>query len=276
MRVINETVDTIIKRPFLIAFEGVVVAVFLILNFYNPILPIILGVTSITKSTIFESVVAALQIVSDPGFLPIIALALLGAAIVASLLFGVLMSGFMFSLNRTLDELPARKGEFLFGIKKYFVKVFLVNLRTTLVTILFGAFMAIACVPAIVVTKSATTDRPELLAPAILVDFLTVAVVLFGLTFFTSYTLFWYPAVFKNIKKAFVAGKKAVDKGFWKIAGIFLVFDLVFAAFQYLIYIIQNPLIKFTVSWLFWTLFILALIVYVFSSFKEFSKPAEK
>lgn len=269
MHVISETVDTVIKRPFILVFTGIVTAILLLINIYNPIIPILKGVTSITKSTVFESIVAALQIVSDPSFLPIIILVLLGGAIVASLLGAVIFPGPMFSVNRRLDDLPARKGEFTFGIKKYFGRVFWVNIRTSLLTILFCAFMMVAIVPAIVVTRSAATDRPDLLAPAILVDLLTAAVVLLGLIFFSAYILFWYPAVLRNIKKAFIAGKRAVDRNFWRIAGNFLVFYLVFAAFQYLIIIISNPVIKFAVAWPFWTLFMIALIVFVFSSFKE-------
>lgn len=271
MGIIGKTVDIVFKRPFILIYTGIIVAIFLVLNTYNPVLPLLMGLTSITKSSVFESLVAALQIISDPGFLPVIILGIIGGAIVVSLLGSLLLSGFMFKLDRAVDGLPPKKGEFAFGLKTYFVKILLVNFRTTFLTILFTIFMMVAGVPAIVITKSSVSDRPELLAAAILVDILTVCVVILGMLFYFSYTLFWYPAIYKNVKKAFVTGKRAVDKGFWKIAGRFLVFGFVFSILQYLIFIMPGSALKFAVLWIFWTMFLITLFVYIFTAFKQYS-----
>lgn len=271
MGVISKTVDLVLKRPFVLIYTGIVVAVLLAINIYNPVLPLLLGLTSITKSSVFESLVAALQIISDPKFLPMLVLAVAGGVIIASVVGSAVVSGFMFKLDRAVENLPSEKGEFISGLKKYFVRIILVNLRTIFLTVVFTIFIMVCSVPAIVITKSSFSDKPELLAASILVDILTVLVVILGMLFYSSYILFWYPAVYKNTEKAFAAGKKAVDKGFWKIAGNLLVFGFVFIVLQYLIFIMPGSVLKFIALWILWTAFLLNLFVFVFATYREYS-----
>lgn len=272
MNILITTIQTIIKRPFIILFSALLMLVCTILNNYNPIMPIILGLNNMTGESIFESMVSLLQIILDPGFIPGMVLFLLGFALAASLIAGVVFSGYMNIINKTLEHTEKTAGDFIEGVKKYFFRVFLATLRVLLSVIFLAIFMMIVCVPAIVVTKAAVTGKPELMVAALFIDFLTAGVLFFVLLFTSSYVFFWYPAIFKGGKKPFSSCKQIVDRYFWGIAGRLLVFDIVFAVFQYLVITTGNSVLKFISGWIFGTFFLVTLLIYIFSSFNDYYK----
>jgi hypothetical protein len=275
MNILITAVRTVLKRPFIIVFFGILMLFFTILNNYNPLLPIIFGLSNMTGESVFESMVSLLQVILNPGLIPEIILFLLGFALVASLIAGVVFSGYMYIIGKTLDKSEKVAGDFIAGLKKYFLRVFLTTLKVVLVSFFLVIFMMIVCVPAIVVTRVAMTDKPELMPAALFIDFLTAAVLFFGFMFSRAYIFFWYPAIFKNDTKPFTAGKRFVDANFWTILGRLLIFDVVFAVFQYIIFVTGNSVLKFILSWLFGTVFIVALIIYIFSFFNENSRTAQ-
>ena len=275
MYILNTMVQTVFKRPFIIISFGLVALVCTILNNYNPILPIVFGLSNITGGSFFESIVSTLQVMLDPGLLPGIILFLLGFALLGSLLAGVIFSGYMYIISMTLEGREKSAGDFTDGLKKYFFKVFIVALKALSCFILLLIFLMIACVPAAIITRTAMADKPEFIIAAVFIDFLTTGIIFFGVMFFRVYIFFWIPAVFKNDKKPFSAGKRIADTYFWKIVIKLLTFDIIYFVFQYIIHQIENSFLKILLSWLFSTIFFITLIVYVFNSFREYSKSSE-
>jgi hypothetical protein len=275
MNILTTAARTVLKRPFIIIFFGILMIFFTALNNYNPLLPIIFGLSNMTGESIFESMVSLLQVILNPGLIPQIILLFIGFALLASLIAGVVFSGYMYIIDKAVGNSEKVAGDFFTGLKKYFLKIFLTTLKVVLVSFFLVIFMMIVCVPAIVVTRVAMTDKPELLAAAIFIDFLTAAVLFFGLMFSRIYIFFWYPAIFKNETKPFTAGKRFVDGNFWSILGRLLVFDIVFVVFQYIIFVTGNSALKFIISWIFGTVFIVTLIIYIFSFFNKYSTAAQ-
>lgn len=269
MNILTTAVRACIRRPFIIIFFSLLMLVYMAVNSYNPIIPLAIGLMSITGSGLFESVVSALQAILNPAFIPILLLVLIGLALVVSLLAGLLMPGLMHILDTTLRGREKEHGEYRHALAKLFGRIFLMTLRATVITEALGIFLMVGCVPAAVVTRAAFSDKPDLLMAAVFVDILTVIVLFFGLMFSRAYIFFWYPAAIRGERKPFQAGKKHADENFWGIAGRLFVFDIVFAIFQVFIYLLINATAQFIVGWLFGTVFLTCLMVYVFDSYKK-------
>lgn len=269
MNILTTAVRACIKRPFIIIFFALLMFVYMAVNLFNPVITFVIGVISITRSGLFESVVSALQAILNPAFIPILLLVLIGLALVVSLLAGLLLPGIMHILDTTLRGREKEHGEYRHALVKLFGRILLMTLRATVIIEALGIFLMVSCVPAAVVTRAAFSDKPDLLMAAVFVDILTVIVLFFGLMFSRAYIFFWYPAAIRGERKPFPAGKKHVDENFWGIAGRLFVFDLVFTIFQVFIYLLNNVAAQFIVGWLFGTVFLTCLMVYIFGSYNK-------
>lgn len=271
MNILNITVRAVIRRPFIIILPAVIMLLWLVLNTYNPILPVITGIASITGGTTLDSMVSVIQLLMDPTLIPVILLIFAGTTLLASLFAGLVLSGYFNVIATALDGEPGSRGKFKEGFKGYFIKYFSISLRAVPFMALLAVFMLVSSVPAIIVTRAVAVDKPELLIAAVFVDILTVAVLFFGLIFSRIYIFFWYPAAFKAAKKPFTFGKRVVDRHFWKIVLRILVFDIIFAAFHYIISAAGSSLLQLLLVWLFDTVFFTTFAVYIFSAFKEYN-----
>lgn len=269
MNILKITIQSAVKRPLIIILPAVIMLMFSVLNSYNPVLTVILGISSATGGTVFDGVISVLQLIMDPAIIPGIALFIAGAIILISLLAGIILSGYFHIVRITLEGINKTKGDFKAGIKKYFTKVFIITLKASLFTVFISGIMIIATVPSIIITRVATSTKPELLLAAIFVDILTAGVLFFGLIFSKIYLLYWYPAVFNNIPKPFKYVKRIVDGNFWQIVFKLVMFDIVFSVFLYLVLIIASITLKLIFGWIFITIFFTVLVVFIFYSFSE-------
>jgi hypothetical protein len=271
MKLIRLTVQTAKKRPVIIVLPAILVLLFIVVNSYNPVLPILMGLSNITGSSVFDGIVSALQLVLEPNILPLAILTIAAIVLLGSILAGILLSGYLNILNNSLEGTAKANGDFNEGIRKYFKKIFLITLRVLLFFAFFICFILVACIPAIIITRAAATTRPEMLLASIAVDILTVGVLFFSLMFTRSYLFYWYPAALKVNKNSFREAKRFVDKQFWQIVIRFILFDIVFIAFQYIIFIIGPIGLKLLLNWVFCTVFFTVLTVFIVSSYKEYS-----
>ncbi|HHW49775.1 MAG TPA: hypothetical protein GXX14_14320 [Clostridiaceae bacterium] len=271
MEILGRTINAILKRPFILLFFAVITMIVTGINRFNPIIPILRGLDLITEGSFIESIVSYLQVLFDPSIIPVFAGFVAAFCIVTSLLAGLFLSGCFNVVNNAVANNKKKKGEYITGLRKYFGRIFLITLRSLIIAVLLIVFMLVASVPAIVITNASITSRPELIIPAVFVDILTILVILFGFMFFRAYIFFWYPAALNNEKKYFAYSRKIVDRHFWSIAAIILIFDLVFVLFVYLCTYISEPVIYFFVNWIFYTLFFTLLITYIFSAYRVYS-----
>lgn len=272
MKIFAKTLKTIIVRPFILVFIAVLALLITAINKVNPIMPILRGLNSITNGSFFENIVSYLQLILDPEIIPMIAAVALVFCLIVSLMSGFLLSGLLNIVNKTTFDKEKSKGDFRVGIKKYFWRIFFITFKSLVLTILFMLFMLVVSVPGIVVTIASITGKPELIIPALFVDLLTVFVMFFGLMFFKTYILLWYPAALNNERKYFSAGKKVVDRKFWSIAIRLLIFDIVFIIYEYIAIYIREFSVFFIISWIFNTIFFTLLLIYIFTIYRAYSK----
>lgn len=267
MNLFKLTLQSAGKRPVVIILPAVLALVLSVINLYNPVLPVMLGVSSATGGSFFDGVISALQLLMDPAIIPVIAIFLAGAVVLVSLLAGILLSGYFHIVGNTLAGVEKTKGDFVAGMKKYLWKMFFVTLRAVFILGTVLLIMIISAVPSIIISRAAATTRPELMLAAVFLDILTAGVVFFGLMFSQIYLFYWYPAVIKDIRKPFRSAKRLVDSCFWQIVARFILFDAAFAVFAYLVIITPSAILKLLLGWIFATAFIVLLVIYIFHSF---------
>jgi hypothetical protein len=270
MKILAAACRVIVKRPFIIWFFGIIALVWSVIDFYNPVTPILLGFSDMGKGSGFAAIVSLLQFILDPGIIITVLLFVLGFSAAAALLGGVLFSGYFFILNNTLDGKEKYKGEFIQGVKKYFSRLATIIFRTVILGFIFVVFLLIASVPAIIITRASPADSLKFVITGIFVNVLTVSVLYFGLMFFRIYFLFWYPAAVNNSKKPFLAGKRAADRAFWKVFGVMAGFDAVFAIFQIIFLSMGASAAVIPIKWAFRSFFYPVLLTYIFAIYKEY------
>jgi len=270
------TVQMIIKRPGVMVIFSLVLLAYSIAGYFNPIPAILLGLSSITNGSVFESVVSYLQILTDSKIIPVLIISVLAVILIASLVIALFLSGYFYSLNNTITGKKKARREYVEGLKRYFSRVLLITLRVLLFGFLFVVFMMVATIPAAVVTRAALSGNQEVAFAAVFVDILTIGVLFFGFMFFRAYMFFWYPAAISCEKGFFITAKRVVDRCFWLVLRTFLIFDVVLIAFEYAMLKIGNNPITLIVGWIFRTVFFVLYINYIFVTYKKTEKAALK
>lgn len=269
MKLFANTLEAAIKRPFAFFATAFMTLIFLFINSYNPLLALVMGFTQITGGDALQSIVSALQVLTDYDIVfPVLAILLIGGALV-SVFFGVLISGIIYILNNFLDGKNKVKNEFMFGVKKNFKKVAFITFKSIVIIVAAAAFLLVACVPSIVITKAAASNKDDLFLLALMLNTVTLFVAFFIVMFIKIYISFWYAAAFNVQSKFFMLGKKAADSNFWTIFLVVMMFDFVFAVIQYLIWIIRKSPAAFFINWIFMTVFFFAYAIYILSAYKN-------
>ena len=266
---LRHAIQAIVRRPFTACFAAAATLVCCLINRYNPVIAVLTGLNKVTGGDIFENVISFLQIIMEPRTFRAMLAFLPGISIAASLLAGLILSGYLNVVDSALEEKQKTGKEFINGLKKYFISIARVSFAVTFSGLILLVFLMVASVPAIIITKGALSDKPDLLIGAVFVDIITVSVIFFALMFFRAYMFFWYPSLFHNRKKAFSTGKYLANRHFWGIAARYLVFDVVFIAALLLITQISHPFVSFAAGWIFTAAFSTLFATYVFSLFRH-------
>jgi hypothetical protein len=273
--VIGNVIEVVIKRPFIIIFFGIFTLIYSIFDYYIPVMNIIALLNSFMTGDLFTSLVSLIQwalklITTIKGMLFV-----LFAVVFISLLIGIILSGYFSIINNTLNNKSRDKGEFSEGLKKYFIRIWLVSLIGLSIAVVFILILMVAWIPALIVTKAAAAGKSGFFITALLVDFITIGVSFFGLMFLRVYLVFWIPSIFNNDKKAFSKGKYLVDTNFWSLVVRFLLLDILFIVFQSLMINAGTSFIIVIVKWIFNTVYFGFYITYIFSLFKAFTSKME-
>jgi hypothetical protein len=269
---IRTTVDAVIKQPFIIITVGITMLVLAVFNIFIPVMAMILGIVNMTGGSFFDSVLAVIQMLIEPGNIPMILISLGVLTLLFSVAVGLLLPGYLLVINDGLSK-NGRVGHFfLKGIERYFLKFFLISIRSFLLTAFMGVFIIISSVPAIVITRVALISKPNLMIAAVFIDVLTVCVIFLGLSFYTIYSYMWYIASLTASKKPFRAGKAAADRCFWKIVMGLLVFDIVFAVGLLAVYMIDDQVFRYITGWIFTTCYFTTLAVFLMQNFRDSSR----
>jgi hypothetical protein len=271
MKLLKNTVRLIKRRPLALLFMGIVMMVYAIIDSYNPILPIFLGLGSITEGGISEGILSLLQFMIDPDIIPMIILLIFSVSGIGALVLGFVLSGYCYTINNGIAGKKKFKGEFIAGLKKYFLKLTWVSFRVIFIGILLIIFLLVASVPALIITNVADISKPKLLAAAFLMNVITAGVIFFAFMYFRAYMFFWYPAAVNQAERPFTAGIRAANRNFWGITGRFLTFDIFFIVFALILRNIDSSLYRIIATWIFGTFYVVLFSAYIFFAFKIYN-----
>lgn len=269
---IKTTVKAVVKHPSVIVVIGVIMLVAAVFNMFIPVMAMVIGIINMTGGDFFDSILALLQMLIDPQNVIVVLAATVSLSILLSITAGLLLPGYLLTVNDGLINGPGKNGLFRNGIKKYFLRFFLITVRTAFFTVLMILFLLISSVPAIIITRLAFSSASELLIAAVFIDIMTVAVFFAGLSFFSVYIYMWYIASLTDSKKPFRTGKEVADRRFWSIALGLLAFDVIFAVGIFLIYTVDSQIFRYISGWAFTTAFFTALAVYLVKFFRDSSQ----
>lgn len=284
---LRELIKVLVRRPFLIHFLGLVTLLYSLIDYINPVYPILFNSLGAVQGEAAETInlldgyILLIKLIFTPEAIEFGLLYVVSASIAAAVFAGFILSGYLYVLNITLDGYEKEKAEFLVGVKNYFKRLTRISFIVIILSIVFLLFLFITSLPSIVMTKSLLLGKSEFLVPAVLLDLLTVFVLFFGMMFFRIYIYFWYASALNSQTNFFRTGKKIADSCFWRLIGGMLIYDLIFVLVQggvlYLRYLHYNGrafigleyVFLFTGNWLFLTLFTASLITYIFTSFRR-------
>lgn len=269
MDLIRDAIQAVVKRPFILVFVGAVMLAAAIFNVFIPVMAMIVGIIKMTGGGFFDSILSVIQVLIDPSSLVTILITLAVLALLLSAAAGLLLPGYILIVNDGLNKGKKIEGLVAEGIRKSFLKFFVMTLKTTLITAVFAIFLLISAVPAIIVSKAAFGTKPDLMLAAVFIDIVTVCVFFLSLSFFRIYISMWYAAAAFNEEKPFKTGKAAGDRCFWSMAMGYLCFDVVFSAVIFLIYQSGSQLFRYGAGWVFASLFFAVLAVFIMRSYRN-------
>jgi hypothetical protein len=270
MGALGYSIGAMLKRPFIIVFFSIFVLTYAIIDYCIPVLNLIVLMNTFISGDIFQSLVSLIQLVLKLLITPNGIIFGMISVVVAAFLIAATLSGYFGIINNTLDKKAKYKGEFGELFKKYFIRILFTSIIFLTIGIIFVVVLMVACIPALIVTKAAIVGKSGFFITAVFVDFITIAVVFFGIMFLRIYLVFWFPSIFINGKKAFLKGKRLVDSNFWSIVVRFMILDVLFILFQIFIINMGTSFVFLPVKWLFYTVFFGFYITYIFALFKTF------
>ncbi len=236
MEAFSNAIRVLLKRPSVVCFIGFVVLIFAVLNYHIPVFTIIHGLSTMGEGNMFESLISVLQFVmgylSNPGIVMAGLAALISLLFILSAILGFLFSGYFNIINNALDNKSKYRGEFATGVRKHFTKISWITFRVLLVAVFLMIYLLVATVPAAIISRTVSIDKPQLIFSAVFIGILTLGVIFFSLMFFRIYVMFWYTAAINQRKKPFTAGKRIADAHFWLIVRRILAFDVVYVIVQ--------------------------------------------
>ena len=286
--ILKKAINIMVKRPVMAICLAALSLIYSFFCLYSPVLPVLFHLNEIGRSEAgggLVSVDSILLIIKLLLSVEVLKYGIAGAvifSIVCSVLAGFILSGCLYMLRNALGQKPGFKGEYLEGLKAYFSKTVWITFRVVIFSCFFTVFYAVVSIPALVGARSLAMGRSEFSIPAMLVGVLTVFILAAALMFLRTYAAFWYTAAFYDHSKPFAAGKKAADVLFWRTAGGLLIFDFAYILFTagslYIRYFSRqgagisgiNSFLLLIISAAFMTVFIAALSVFIFSSYKKY------
>jgi hypothetical protein len=232
MHAFSNSIDIMFKRRSIWFPFGIVMLGIGIINFYNPLYTFVFGLGGIDFSNIVNFLNLLTHLFGSPVSIVKTVLIIIGVMLVASFICAIFFSGSFNVINKTMEGRQKAQGDFSEGLKKYYFKTVFVLFRVLFFGLLFLLFLMVVSVPAIVITKAWISGKAGLMVSALVLDFLTLVVLFFLAIFFTTYILFWFPALVNSGEKSFSYGKHVADTMFWKIAGRVILIILVFVVYQ--------------------------------------------
>ncbi|MGE5613312.1 MAG: hypothetical protein ACM3XR_02805 [Bacillota bacterium] len=273
MNLIKAIARTITKRPSVPVMIGAVMLAAAVFNAMIPVMAMIVGIINMTGGGFYDSVMSIIQLMIDPGNLAAILAAAAATAVLASVVSGLLLPGFLLTVDDGLGTGKTEKGLFARGIRCCFFRFFLMTFGLSFFTLLLFAFLLVAAIPAIIVTKAVVSNKPDLALVAVFIDFVTLAAFIMCSSFYKIYVYMWYIAAAKGERRPFAAGKAVAARIFGRAALQLLGFDMVFAAVIYLVYLNESQVLRYILGWVFTTAFFTALAVYLVRLYNTGSNP---
>ena len=274
--IIGNTIGVILKKPFIIIFWGVVTLIITLMGYLLPIFKIVFELMTISGSNIFESTMSFIQLiysyVSNIKIVIICIVALLLILFSIAVITAIFMSGYFFKLNNAVNKKESQKGEFSYGVRQYFNRICFMNFSLLVLGVVVFIVMAVASVPALVITSALVGKGRDMLPQVLFVDALTGFVLFFGLMFFRIYAFFWHPAVINNKEKPFKEARKVTNKHFWRIVLVFTFFDVINIAFRMIFVKFDSNLIFLVLKWIFASIFYAMFTTYIFTAYRKYSK----
>lgn len=269
MNIFKVTAKAVVKQPFVLVMIGILMLVGALLNTILPVVPFLIGIINITGGGVIESVVSLLQTIMNPSIIPMVLIAIAIITLLLSVIAGLLLPGYLLTVDNALSGGSRKKGIIRANIKKYFSKFFIMTVKTVLLSVALVLFLMVATVPAIVISRAAFSTNPDIILGALFIDLITVGVLFMAMSFFTAYIYMWYIAAVKGAAKPFKTGKAVADSQFWSMALKLLYFDIVFVAVIFLIYLSDSQAFRYIAGWIFTTLFFTTLVVYLVYSYRS-------
>lgn len=228
MKLAKGALNRVVSRPFIIVFSVLLSLLYCIVDFLNPLVAVMFGVSAMGEGDLLGTVISLIQLALSPSLLLKAGLWIVAGVVLAALIAGLLFSGYFYILKNTLEDAPRKRGEYFAGIKKYFGRVFRTSLAVLSLSVVFLVFLIVLSIPALFVSWSWKEGKPELFGMMLLLDILTVVVVFFIFMFFRLYLSYWYPAVYSFQKGSFGMAKSIVDEKFWTLVGRWVLIDILF------------------------------------------------
>lgn len=269
MNILRTTVKAVIKRPFILILVGLLMLAAAAVNNFIPVMAMIIGIVNMTGGGVFEGVLSVLQIIIEPDTITVLIIIVAVVAVLASILAGLLLPGYLLIVEDGIAKGRKKKGLFAEGLKNNFFRFFFMTLTTVFCAAFLTVFLMVASVPGIIVSRAAFTAKPELVIGALFIDLVTAGIIFMCTSFFRVYVYTWYIAAVKGEKKPFRAGKAKADRQFGSMTIRLLAFDLVLAAGIYLIYLSDSQLFRYFTGWAFTTAFFTTLAVYLTQAYGD-------
>jgi len=279
MNGIRDSIAAIKRRPIIIVFLTVFVLLFCILEQFNPFTKKIGTLGSILQIDYLDNMVRLSNqikaIATNASVLAIAVLVAILSIFAISCIIGVLFSGYYHNFYLSLMDRRAKKGDYVSGINKHFLKISMLTAVVLILSAVFVVFLLFSIVPAVSIVKTFLQGSSQVFFPMLMVIILTCFVVYFSVVFFSMYSSYLYPSLIAFKKGGTLVSFRMVNGYCWylmpRISGFLILLALVQVMLLALGYGLSSAGASIGVlllNWILKSLIIFLFTYFIFSSFK--------
>lgn len=279
MNGIRNSIASIKRRPIIIVFLTVFVLLFCILEQFNPFTKGIGTLGSLLKIDYLDNMVRLSNAIKDVAknayILAIAVLVAILSIFAISCIIGVLFSGYYHHFYLSLMDRKSKKGDYVSGINKHFLKISMLTAVVLILSAVFVIFLLFSIVPAVSIVKAFLHGSSEVFFPMLMVIILTCFVVYFSVVFFSMYASYLFPSLIAFKKGGTLVSFRMVNGYCWYLMPRVSGFLILLALVQIMLLAVGYGLSSNSASvgvlilnWVLKTSVLFLFTYFVFSSFK--------
>ncbi|MBN2852241.1 MAG: hypothetical protein JXQ23_05830 [Clostridia bacterium] len=276
MNFFKSAITVILKKPFIFVYAAIISFFIALIGLFNPFSSLLKLYSNFITDSVTDTIVILSKEVYKIGVIPYAVLMIILFSVISGILAGIIYSGYFNLVFKSIKKIKAFKKDFIEGIKKHFVRVSYVFFEFYLSFFAFLFVMPLVIVPSVVIAKKAVENGNSNFLNTGLLSLVTGFVLVFITLLLLVNFVLRIPGIYYFDKKPIEKAKLVLTTRYWSVFGKVTLFVIALAMGEYLIFSLNMPVLEAILNFIFLSVYISLISVYMFYEFSTVLETLKK